>query len=134
MPICLLQTTSLCSFINNVSYTFTVYCSEQWSWRNSCHGDPAAKLHHPCSVKYQIDFCGIASRNNAGGFNVRHKHFMWERAMTERREVDRTPNIWRRSGSRKRKGMFETWRRFGVTFPSAESSAPDTPEPLPDAH
>lgn len=52
----------------------------------------------------------------------------------ERREEGRTPNIWRRSGSRKRKGMLETWRRFGVTLPSAESSVPDTPEPLAETH
>lgn len=43
-----------------------------------------------------------------------------------------TPNICLRSGSRKRKGMFETWSRFGVPLASEESPA-DPPAPAPPA-
>lgn len=41
-----------------------------------------------------------------------------------------TPNICLRSGSRKRKGMFETWRRLGVPLASVESPA-EPPAPVP---
>lgn len=46
-----------------------------------------------------------------------------------------TPNICRRSGSRKRKGMLDTWRRFGVPLSSVSPTAdppPPPPEPTPD--
>lgn len=43
-----------------------------------------------------------------------------------------TPNICLRSGSRKRKGMFETWRRLGVPLASVESPA-EPPAPVPPA-
>lgn len=47
-----------------------------------------------------------------------------------------TPNICRRSGSRKRKGMLDTWRRLGVPLSSASTPAdpppPPTPDPTPD--
>jgi len=42
-----------------------------------------------------------------------------------------TPNIWRRSGSRKRNGMLETWRRFGWALFEPSSSLP-LPAPPPD--
>lgn len=42
-----------------------------------------------------------------------------------------TPNIWRRSGSLKRKGMLETCRRFGWAFPEFSSSVP-VPATAPD--
>lgn len=47
-----------------------------------------------------------------------------------------TPNICRRSGSRKRKGMLDTWRRLGVPLASESSPTlpppPPPPEPTPD--
>lgn len=47
-----------------------------------------------------------------------------------------TPNICRRSGSLKRKGMLDTWRRLGVPLSSESTPAvpppPPPPEPTPD--
>lgn len=47
-----------------------------------------------------------------------------------------TPNICRRSGSRKRKGMLDTCRRLGVPLSSVSTPAvpppPPPPEPTPD--
>lgn len=42
-----------------------------------------------------------------------------------------TPNIWRRSGSLKRNGMLETWRRFGWAL-LVPSSSLAFPAPPPD--
>lgn len=42
-----------------------------------------------------------------------------------------TPNIWRRSGSLKRNGMLDTWRRFGWVLPPPSSSL-TLPAPPPD--
>lgn len=42
-----------------------------------------------------------------------------------------TPNIWRRSGSLKRNGMLETWRRLGWALFAPSSSLP-LPVPPPD--
>lgn len=43
-----------------------------------------------------------------------------------------TPNICRRSGSRKRKGMLDTWRRLGVPLASESSPGPPPPPPPPE--
>lgn len=63
------------------------------------------------------------------GFNMK----TWALCMCEaqKRGDCHTPNIWRRSGSLKRKGMFETWRRFGWVLPDPSSSLP-LPAPPPD--
>lgn len=43
-----------------------------------------------------------------------------------------TPNICRRSGSLKRKGMLDTWRRLGVPLASESSPGPPPPPPPPE--
>lgn len=95
---------------------------------------PSPPLHHSsqavCAQMLQPKVYNSLKINNSSSLKHRtHGSFQIQICFP-------TPNICRRSGSRKRKGMLDTWRRLGVPLSSASTPAvpppPPPPEPTPD--